>query len=129
MTKPTVSCSLRLACQFINYIFSRNLTGNKSKSSTITTFFPRFSQRWTLRHGTTSAAYAASIAVESVMELATVIGDHCSSKIEQFCCMTKRKCVYLIGANLSEPHTSVTVLRTCVCMSACLLACGHIPKI
>ena len=35
MTKPTVSCSLRLACQFINYIFSRNLTGNKSKNSTI----------------------------------------------------------------------------------------------
>ena len=33
----------------------------------------------------------------------------------------------LIGASLSEPHTSVTALRTCVCMLACLLACGHIP--
>ena len=26
----------------------------------------------------------------------------------------------LIGASLSEPHTSVTSLRTCVCMFACL---------
>ena len=26
-----------------------------------------------------------------------------------------------IGASLSEPHTSVTLLRTCVCMLACLL--------
>ena len=26
----------------------------------------------------------------------------------------------LIGASLSEPHTSVTALRTCVCMLACL---------
>ena len=84
MTKPTVSCLLRLACQFINYIFSRNLTGNKSKSSTLNTFFFLSPQRWTLRHGTTSAAYAASLAVESVMELATVIGDPYSSKIEQF---------------------------------------------
>ena len=32
----------------------------------------------------------------------------------------------IIGASLSEPHTSVTALRrACVC----LLACGHIPKI
>ena len=38
MTKPTVSCLLRLACQFINYIFSRNLTGNESKSSKLITF-------------------------------------------------------------------------------------------
>ena len=37
----------------------------------------------------------------------------------------------LVGASLSEPHTSVTALCTCVCMLACLLACllacGHIP--
>ena len=37
----------------------------------------------------------------------------------------------LIGASLSEPHTSGTALCTCVCMFACLLACllacGHIP--
>ena len=26
-------------------------------------------------------------------------------------------------------RASVTALRTCVCMSACLLACGHIPNI
>ena len=37
-------------------------------------------------------------------------------------------------ASLSEPHTSGTALQdACVCMyicmSACLLACGHIPKI
>ena len=32
----------------------------------------------------------------------------------------------IVGASLSEPHTSVTSLRTCVCMLACLLACGHI---
>ena len=29
----------------------------------------------------------------------------------------------LIGASLSEPHTSMTALRMCECMSACLLAC------
>ena len=28
----------------------------------------------------------------------------------------------VIGASLSEPHTSVTALRTCVCMLAYLLA-------
>ena len=32
--------------------------------------------------------------------------------------------------SLSEPHTSVTALQdTCMCMSVCLFACGHIPKI
>ena len=31
--------------------------------------------------------------------------------------------VIFIGASLSEPHTSVTALRTCVCMLACLLGC------
>ena len=30
---------------------------------------------------------------------------------------------YLIGASLSEPHTSVTAFAEVVCMSAC----GHIP--
>ena len=35
----------------------------------------------------------------------------------------------VIGASLSEPHTGVTALRTCVCMSVCLSVCGHIPKI
>ena len=35
----------------------------------------------------------------------------------------------LIGASLSEPHTSVTALRTCVCMYVCMSVCGHIPKI
>ena len=29
----------------------------------------------------------------------------------------------LIGASLSEPHTSVTSLHPCVCMFVCLLAC------
>ena len=33
---------------------------------------------------------------------------------------------HLVGASLSEPHTSVTSLQVvCVCMSAC----GHIPYI
>ena len=33
-------------------------------------------------------------------------------------------CMYVIGASLSEPHTSVTSLRrACVSMLACLLAC------
>ena len=27
----------------------------------------------------------------------------------------------MVGASLSESHTSVTALHTCVCMSACLL--------
>ena len=35
----------------------------------------------------------------------------------------------IIGASLSEPHTSVTALCTCMCMSVCLSVCGHIPKI
>ena len=35
----------------------------------------------------------------------------------------------LVGASLSEPHTSMTALRRCVCMLACLHACGHIPYI
>ena len=36
----------------------------------------------------------------------------------------------LIGASLSEPHTSVTSLRACVCMLVCLLAwTDHIPEI
>ena len=32
------------------------------------------SQRWTLQHGTTTAAYTAPFRVKSVMELVTVIG-------------------------------------------------------
>ena len=40
----------------------------------------------------------------------------------------------VFGASLSEPHTSVTSLRTCVCIYACLLACllawtDHLPEI
>ena len=30
---------------------------------------------------------------------------------------------HIIGASVSEPHTSVTALRTCICMLACLLVC------
>ena len=33
----------------------------------------------------------------------------------------------LVGASLSEPHTSVTSLCPCVCMFACLLACLDRP--
>ena len=37
-------------------------------------------------------------------------------------------CAILIGASLSEPHTSVTSLHPCVCMFACLLAwTDHLP--
>ena len=32
-----------------------------------------------------------------------------------------------IGASLSEPHTSGTALRRCVCMYTTDRACGHIP--
>ena len=35
--------------------------------------------------------------------------------------------VHIFGASLSEPHTSVTALRTCVCMLACLFACLDRP--
>ena len=40
----------------------------------------------------------------------------------------------IIGVSLSEPHASMTALRTRVCMLACLLACllawtDHLPKI
>ena len=37
------------------------------------------------------------------------------------CCLIVQQ--EFIGASLSEPHTSGTALRTCVCMFACLLAC------
>ena len=33
----------------------------------------------------------------------------------------------MIGVSLSEPHTSMTALHTCVCMFACLLACLDQP--
>ena len=37
---------------------------------------------------------------------------------------------HLIRASLSEPHTSVNSLRTCVCMYVCMLAwTDHLPKI
>ena len=39
----------------------------------------------------------------------------------------EREKAYIVGASLSEPHTSGTALRTCVCMSVCRFACGHIP--
>ena len=40
----------------------------------------------------------------------------------------------VIGASLSEHHTSMTSLRMCVCIYACLLACllawtDHLPEI
>ena len=36
----------------------------------------------------------------------------------------------IIGASLSEPHTSVTALQdACVCQSAYVRTGGHIPKI
>ena len=40
----------------------------------------------------------------------------------------------IVGASLSEPHTSVTSLRTRVCIYLCLLACllawtDHLPDI
>ena len=38
---------------------------------------------------------------------------------------------HVIGASLSEPHTSGTALRKCanirMCLLDCLLVCGHIP--
>ena len=39
-------------------------------------------------------------------------------------------CQWYVWASLSEPHTSVTALRMCVCMYACLLAwTDHLPEI
>ena len=35
--------------------------------------------------------------------------------------------IYIIGASLSEPHTSVTAFVEVVCMYVCLCVCGHIP--
>ena len=44
--------------------------------------------------------------------------------VNYLACVTLRHTRYnmLIGASLSEPHTSGTALGTCVCMFACLLA-------
>ena len=36
-------------------------------------------------------------------------------------------CSILIGVSLSEPHTSVTALRTHVCIYACLFVCLDRP--
>ena len=44
-----------------------------------------------------------------------------ASELPQF--FTTLLLSFIIGASLSEPHTSVTALCTCVCMLACLLAC------
>jgi len=33
----------------------------------------------------------------------------------------------VVGASLSEPHTSMTSLRACVCMLVCLYACLRGP--
>ena len=46
-----------------------------------------------------------------------------SYKSEVYFC---REATYIIGATLSEPHTSGTALRKCVNIHACLLACSHI---
>ena len=35
--------------------------------------------------------------------------------------------IEMIGASLSEPHTSVTAFAEVVCMSVCLSVRGHIP--
>ena len=36
--------------------------------------------------------------------------------------MSKHKKQHLIGASLSEPHTSVTVLQKCVCSLLCMVS-------
>ena len=36
----------------------------------------------------------------------------------------------LIGASLSEPHTSMTALQTCVCICTCMFVwTDHLPEI
>jgi len=54
-----------------------------------------------------------------------------SRKPSLYACAWKFTSVFqsLIGASLSEPHTSVTSLRTCVCIYACLFACLDRPLI
>ena len=38
--------------------------------------------------------------------------------------------VTVIGASLSEPHTSMTALHTCVCIYACLFVwTDHLPEV
>ena len=37
-----------------------------------------------------------------------------------FNCAIYDYCLLLIGASLSEPHTSVTAMSMCVCICACL---------
>ena len=65
---------------------------------------------------------------------ATDSANHFSVKLSLFICMlaacsgSPPQCSTfssssIVGASMSEPHISVTALRTCVCM----LACGHIP--
>ena len=45
-----------------------------------------------------------------------------------FCCLYAEEWLcWFIGTSLSEPHTSGTALCTCMCMSVCRFACGHIP--
>ena len=62
---------------------------------------------------TTKTSSMHNMVGASVSEVYNIIWCQFDLKIDNF----------LIGASLSEPHTSVTALRTCVCMFACLLAC------
>ena len=64
-------------------------------------------------------ASASGYIVLYVIFGASLSEPHTSESNRDFLC--------IIGASLSEPHTSGTALRTCVCMFACLLACGHTP--
>ena len=66
-----------------------------------------------------------------------VIGNSltCDEGVQHQLCSVWYVCVvdcegwWMVGASLSEPHTSVTALCMCVCMYACLSVCGHILKI
>ena len=49
---------------------------------------------------------------------------------DTYLCMYVCMYMYIIGASLSKPHTSVTSLRRRVCMLACLLAwTDRLPEI
>ena len=67
-------------------------------------------------------------ACRNLEEVWTVHFDHLKAcrkfvNVRKVCFEHRSACRKFVGASLSEPHTSVTALRTCVCMLACLRPC------
>ena len=70
----------------------------------------------------TYLAYSVNYHVYILITTRTNQSEENTADLSTFATRTAQCCnhSYVIGVSLSEPHTSVTSLRTCVCMFACL---------